>query len=369
MTDSKNEDTRLSAILSSMKEGLVMVDKKYEVMLMNQAAGALLRIAPSSARGQRIEDIFRLFKNEKRMLDSPSPIMTALKEANTIAIQMEDNVFCENKTGKLFPLVMTVNGMTHYGDIRGVIIFSDRTKEKEIDRMKTEFVSVVSHQLRTPLAAVKLFSEMMHDGQTGKLNDQQKNYVTQIQQSAERMIILVNDLLNSSRGESGKLQVRIEDTDLQNFVQDIVKECHVLGKNKACVLTFKQDGKSVYKTKADTVLFRQVIRNLIVNAIQYSPKEKCEIKIDLKKEGQEYIITVADSGIGIPKDVQPKIYERFFRAENAKRVTPDGTGLGLYTARMILEKTGGRIWFESQGEGKGTTFFVAIPIQGMKEVE
>ncbi|OHA70769.1 MAG: hypothetical protein A3E07_00520 [Candidatus Wildermuthbacteria bacterium RIFCSPHIGHO2_12_FULL_45_9] len=160
-----------------MREGLILIDKASKVLLMNQAAGILLRIAPAEAKGKPIQEIFRLVKGNEEISSPDSPLRKALEEVSTVVIGLEDDLFCKNRSGKLFPITASVTGLLHYGNIGGVIIFNDVTQLKEIDQMKTEFVSVASHQLRTPLTAIKLFVEMLWNEEVGKLNQKQKEYI------------------------------------------------------------------------------------------------------------------------------------------------------------------------------------------------
>jgi signal transduction histidine kinase len=372
------EDIRVSAILSSMKEGLVMVDSNHKVMLVNQAASALLRIAPSEGVGQDVQKIFFLFTGKKKIPWAKSPIREALEETKTVFVQLEDDIFCRNEAKKLFPITLSATGLADYGTIGGVIIFSDMTKEKEVDRMKAEFVSVTSHQLRTPLTAIKLFIEMLGDEGAGALSAAQKNYVVNIQESTERMIHLVNDFLNMARLETGNLKSEPVPTQLEDVVENSIKEISLLANAKGCKVSFLKPSQKLPKILIDPSLMRQVLYNLITNAVKYSNKDFGRTDIELTPEGTDILISVKDNGVGIPKEVQPRIFEKFFRADNARKIQAGGSGLGLYVAKMIVEASGGEIWFESPArhasrsdgggqEEKGTAFYVRIPIEGKKK--
>lgn len=233
----------------------------------------------------------------------------------------------------------------------------------ELERAKDEFVSLASHQLRTPLTSIRLFSEMLADGQTGKINKLQAAYVEKIQLSTERMISLVGDILNLSRIEVGRLVVMPMKTDLNVFVSSYIDAIRPVAAQKGAKLTYNAP-QNLPMVNVDQTLFGQVVHNLLTNALRYTPAEKgvIQVNLDLKPEG--YLLRVADNGIGIPKDQQAKIFKRFYRADNAKRAVGEGTGLGLYLVKMIMDNCGGRVWFESSG--RGTTLFVLIPRMGMK---
>jgi PAS domain S-box-containing protein len=242
------------------------------------------------------------------------------------------------------------------------------TKEKQIDRAKSEFVSLASHQLRTPLSTVSWYAEMLLAGDAGVLNDEQKNYVEEIYQGNRRMVELVNALLNVSRLELGSFIVEPEPTHLIPIAESVLAEVKPLSEKKQVTITQKF-APDLPVFNVDPKLLRIIFQNLLSNAVKYTPEKgtiTLEVVLDEKKENVS--IKVADSGYGIPREQQEKIFTKLFRADNVKDLDAEGTGLGLYIVKSIIDQFKGKVWFESV-LNKGTTFTVMVPLEGMKKKE
>ena len=239
----------------------------------------------------------------------------------------------------------------------------DITKLKIIDKMKSEFLSLASHQLRTPLSAVKWFGQMLLAGDAGKLSRLQREYVSKINLSNEREIQLVNSLLNISRIESGRIMVIPKPTIIKDLVDSVVTDAGVSQGDRVRNIEVRV-AKNISEMNVDPELVRHVFMNLLVNAMRYTEKNG-KIEVEVKTKGKFLFCSVRDNGIGIPEQEKGRIFERFFRATNAMKRETEGSGLGLYLAKTIVESSEGKIWFESK-EGKGTSFFFTLPLSGMK---
>lgn len=235
---------------------------------------------------------------------------------------------------------------------------------KELDQAKDEFISMASHQLRTPLTTTKGYVSMVLEGDFGKPTRDMKEPLTQALDSANRMARMVSDLLNVSRMDAGKFFIDAHDSDLSKVVPEEVNGLQTLAGSRQVALTYHEPKHKIPTINLDEDKMRQVIMNLIDNSIHYSNATpglgKTDVYLELDKK--EVVFKVVDNGIGVPKAVQPKLFGKFFRAGNAQKTRPDGTGLGLYLVKRVVEDHGGKIIFEST-EGKGSTFGFRMPLQ------
>lgn len=254
------------------------------------------------------------------------------------------------------------------GDLVGFYASEKNITELErIDKAKTEFVSLVSHQLRTPLSSVNWFSEMLLTGDAGELNSEQRKYLEEIYSGNQRMVELVNDLLDVSRLDLGTFIINLVQTDIIVLIEDVVLEQQSQIDEKKIQL-HRIFSENIPQMAIDLKLMRMVLQNLLSNAIKYSPENSTiDFSVNVP-DGKNILIIIKDSGCGIPEHQQKDIFSKLFRADNVKQMDVEGTGLGLYITRSIIESSGGKIWFESR-ENMGTTFFVTFPLDGMKKLE
>ena len=348
----RSQHSRTESLVKSLTDGVIMFNNDMNIVLMNPTASKYTGI---SKEGFSFDDFYKLF-SEYNVKELIGKAVTTGETSHLNEVQL---------VHYYYEMLITPVKDNEGGIVGGAIIIHDITYLKEIDRMKTEFVSVASHQLRTPLTAIKLFTEMLLRGDVGELKKEQFEYLNNIFQSTERMARLVNDLLNVTRIESGRMKIDPQPTRLDYLIINIINETRPLASIKEVEISFDRPKTKFLKIPIDTNLFRQVIHNLVVNAIRYSDPKRGRIIVKLSKYDKDnYIISVTDNGIGIPENVQSRIFHKFFRADNAIKIETEGTGLGLYVSKMIVETSGGKIWFESV-IGKGTTFYVTVPIKGM----
>ncbi len=355
-----NAKAKDDAILDSIGDGMVVTDNGGNILLINTIAAEFLHIDKAQALLMPFTKMPLYDEMGQQLTPEEQPMNTALKTARRI----QSNVWSMQSDGAKMALAVTATPVLQQGTVIGVIqTIRDVTKEHEVDRMKTEFISLASHQLRTPLSAIRWFSEMLLNGDAGKLNKEQGEFAQNIEDSTERMIDLVNSLLNISRIESGRIIVDPKPTDLKELVSGVVNDLKAKTEaKKQTILVSVHD--DLPKVNLDPNLIGQVYMNFLTNAIKYTPAGG-EISVFVSRKDDDIVAQITDTGYGIPKEQQGRVFQKFFRAENIIKVEADGTGLGLYLVKAIIESSGGRVWFESE-VNKGTTFWFTLPISGMK---
>ena len=232
---------------------------------------------------------------------------------------------------------------------------------RKLDEVKSGFISVVAHQLRTPLSGIKWTLNLLINGDMGALNTEQKTFLMKAYESNDRMISLVNDMLGADRIESGKVRYIFQPVQLVDVIDNVLFELLPQANAKGLSVRFASKPVNLPKVHADPEKLRAVFQNLLENSIKYSRQQGTIVVEMVPKSHSEVEVSIKDDGIGIPKEQQKNIFDRFFRAQNAIKLETDGSGLGLFIVKSIIERHGGRIWFES-GEGQGVTFHFTLPV-------
>lgn len=367
------------AMLKSIGDGLVVVDKEGKITYSNEAFEEMLGWKLHEIIGKKIDKVIRGEDVDGIKIELKDRIMTQVLSGRDFVVDQANPVYYVRKNKTRFPISSVVSPVLLDSKIVGAVaVFRDITKEREIDKAKTEFVSLASHQLRTPLSAVRWYSEMLLAGDAGEVMPEQKKYIEEIYSGNQRMIGLVNALLDVSRIEMGTFIMESESVDVVKLTQGVIEDnkLHIAEKRISFSSLFQ---KKILNIQSDPKVLHIVIQNILSNAIKYSPEGgKVELSIFLEefdknnvksgakdknvKTEKAIIIKILDSGYGIPKEQQSKIFTKLFRANNVMRKDTQGTGLGLYIAKSIVDQSGGNIWFESN-ENKGTVFFVRLPIR------
>ncbi|MDD4531131.1 MAG: ATP-binding protein [Candidatus Pacebacteria bacterium] len=345
-----SERNKTMAIIENLTDGILLLNKKNQVEIISPPVVDFFRKEKEAVIGKDVSELFSgedLKQLKEVLLDGE-----AGKKVKQVFRQ-------EVSIGNRLDLEVTTVLLKTESEEKGVlIIFHDVTRDKLVERMKTEFVSIAAHQLRTPLSAIKWTLRMVLDGDAGALSAEQKDLLEKTYVSNERMISLINDLLNVSRIEEGRFLYKQAPGQLEEVVKTVVEGSKELFKMKKVSMSVDIPSE-IPPTNMDKEKMELAVQNLVENAAKYTP-EGGSIHITLEKHEAEVVFKIKDTGVGIPEGEHERIFTKFFRGDNVIKMETEGSGLGLYTTRNIIDAHRGKIWFESK-EGKGTTFFFSLP--------
>ncbi|MFW5786987.1 MAG: ATP-binding protein [Halanaerobiales bacterium] len=340
-----DERDKSKAIVDNITSPLLVTDAENRVTLINQEAKDLFDIEEDNLNTHFLElinneDLFN-FINNKQESEQEDQTVTIIKDDKECHYKVSSNTVFDKE-----------------GEIKyTVTLLEDITKLKEIDEMKSEFVSTVSHEFRTPLTSMNMSLSMLLSEDAGEINDEQRELLEATFEDCERLNNLVNDLLDLSRIESGKIQMEFEKNNVKNLIETTIEPFQKQAEEKGIDL-YSRDIEENIMVWADSNKVSWVISNLIGNALRYT-FEGGEIVVDARKKDQYVNISVEDTGVGIPKEYQDKIFDKFIRANNNDD-NASGTGLGLAISKEIIEAHNGKIWVESE-EGEGSKFTFSVP--------
>lgn len=357
------EKNKTESILKSIGDGVFVVNTDLEITMFNKTSELISGFSAKEALGKKYYEILQLFNDTDETKKNDSFIREAIQTGTTQ--EMPQHTILINKFGQKIPVADSASPIKNSNNkvVGCVVVFRDVTHEYEIDKAKTEFVSLASHQLRTPLSSINWYTEMLLSGDAGKINEHQTKYLKEIYSGSQRMVDLVNSLLNVSRLEMGTFLVEPKKTNILEMADDVIKELTPRSLEKNIKIKKNYD-ITLPEINVDPKLMRIIFQNLLSNSLKYtSAKGKIELKIthDDKNLG----IEVKDNGMGIPESQKSNIFSKFFRADNVRQTETEGTGLGLYLVKSIIEHSEGKVRFQST-ENKGTTFYVSLPLLGMR---
>jgi len=347
---SEEERDRTLAIIENFTDGLLLFDNHNLLLLINPQAQEFF--------GVKSQDIIEKSLSDLRKVKSLQPLVKLLGKEIRGFFRKELDLG-KNLILEVSAIPIIIKGKKS----QNLVILHNVTREKTVERLKTEFVSISAHQLRTPLSAIKWTLRMLLDGDIGKISSDQRNILEKAYKSNERMIKLINDLLDVTRIEEGRFLYNIKKADFIKIVKGVISALRDVAKKSKLTLHLLLPSNKIPEVKVDAEKISLAVQNLIENAVHYTPAGgKVTVSIKYDKEHKEVLFSVEDTGIGIPESQQKRVFSKFFRSPNAIRKETVGTGLGLFTTKNIVEAHGGKIWFKSK-EGKGTTFYFSLPVK------
>jgi PAS domain S-box-containing protein len=344
-------------LFNSIGDGAVTTDEYGRITRINPIAQNILGYSEAEVIGKWLPKLLASYNNEGLPIPLiERPVTRAFVTGNIIS----ERIHYKHKSGKLIPIAMTISPIMVKNQPLGCIeIFRDITSEFEIDKMKSDFISLASHQLRTPLSAIKTYTHMLLDGFMGPLTKPQIKSLKTVISASNRMNETISTLLNITRIESGSIAIAKKQIAIDLLLEEIISEHHLAATDKNIEIIFTHPAEKT-KLISDVVILKEIFGNLLSNAIKYTANNG-KITVTIKSKGNQIIVTIKDNGLGIPLESQTNIFTKFFRADNVIKQETSGTGLGLYLVKGLVEELDGKVWFESK-EKEGTTFFVSFPI-------
>jgi len=346
LSDKKNTD----AVIRSVAEGLVVVNAKGKVIMMNPAAERLLDVSKKEKIGKGLldnlkeEQLVSMIKGDSDQEDREIEVISHQDE--TKKILRASSAVIENENGQTVGMVS---------------VLSDITKQKELDQMKSNFVASVSHELRTPLVAIEKSLSLILNGTTGAISPQQEQFLTIAERNLKRLGRLINDLLDLSKLEAGRLDLRTQPVSIEKIITESVESLKSWADTKSIEIR-KNMQPGLPEVNVDTDRITQVLNNLLGNSIKFTPEKGIIVVEAVLAENRNWLcVSISDNGIGISKEALPKVFDKFYQV--GERVPTDitGTGIGLSIAKEIVELHGGKIWAESEA-GSGTKFIFTLPL-------
>jgi PAS domain S-box-containing protein len=366
LTEKKKELRKFELALYGTNDHVVMTDGEGKIMYANPAV--------ENITGYKIEEILgKDFYSEELWggLMSREFYDRLWKKIKGEKKSFSGTIQNKRKDGSKYYALSTISPILgKKGEVEFyVIIERDITEEKKIERSKTEFVSLASHQLRTPLSTINWYTEMLIAGDAGEINQDQRMYLGEIYAGSQRMVSLVDDLLDISRFELGKFTIKLKKVNITALIYGVLEGQKKMISDKK-IQFLSTVGNNIPTIEIDENLLRMVLENLTSNAVKYTMVGgKIELDVFYDKEQDNVKFKISDNGLGIPKSEQKNIFKKMFRAYNVKEADTEGTGLGLYIAKSIVDRFSGEIKMESE-ENKGTTFSVSLPIKAkIKDLE
>lgn len=354
--------TTSEVVINAIGDGLIVVDAQGTIQLINPAAQELLGWSKQDAVMLNYKSVLQLQdKNGKELDDTHDPVRQVLN--NNQEMRTNDlTIITKNGKKLLSSIVISPIGEVGAG---AITVFRDVTKEKQEERAQAEFISTASHEMRTPVASIEGYLGLALNPQTAQIDDKAREFITKAHESAEHLGRLFQDLLDVSKADDSRLSNNPKVVDIVEYVGEIAEGLQPKAKAKNLQLIYKPRPANaqkivapIYYVNLDNDHIREVTNNLIENAIKYTLNG--QVIIDVSASEDKVVVSVKDSGIGIPVEDIPHLFQKFYRVNNEETNQIGGTGLGLYLCRRLAETMGGRIWVESQYR-QGSTFYLELP--------
>lgn len=349
------QNSKLEEVLSSIIDGIVALDFNKNIIFSNKVVQEMTGFSQSELLNQSIEKVIHVFADNEEVT-SQSYCQADFSKPVTLVGKMGRQTKINILTVKVVEERQT--------NLNCILILHDLSKEEELEKMKLDFVSMASHELRTPLTSIVGYLSVFISENKGKIPKEELDLVEKAMSSARELLILVQNILSVNKIERVKMSMIIEPTDYWSVLSKVVDNLRSQSNQKNIVLNLIPPTIPLPKVLIDKLKVEEVITNLVANAINYTnPGGKVEVSVAISPN--EITTTVSDTGVGIPKEAIPNLFNKFFRVSNSSQKMSKGTGLGLYIAKSIVEKLNGKIWVESE-IGRGSKFYFTLPVVNKK---
>ncbi len=328
---SPNQEIKIDDIISGLQDAVFVLDQNMTITNLNPAASHLLSKTPAQILSQPFNDLVKI---------------TATKRLST---RLDKEIYIDVRSA---PIRQNLGWVVNIHDI---------TIEHGIEQMRVGFVSIAAHELRTPITSIKGYIEAFVDDYKDKINEDQKGLLGHIKENADRLYMLVENLLNVSRIERGTLSLNLEEIDWSETAKQTVEDIRPRAIEKNIQISFQDPTYPLPKIKGDKTRLVEVLSNLINNAINYTSSGG-KVIVYLEKNHDSLLTHVADTGIGVPPDAIPHLFTKFFRVTDGltQQQASQGNGLGLFISKSIIDSHHGQIWVNSE-QGKGSVFSFSVP--------
>ena len=350
-------------VINAIGDGVVAVDKRGIIQLINPAAQNIIGWGKQDALELDYRSVLKLRSAKgETLVEELDPVQRCLKANDTFA---SDDLSLETNSGKKILISILVSPLDTEGG-GAIAVFRNITKQKSEEREQAEFISTASHEMRTPVAAIEGYLGLALNPQTATIDDKARTYLEKAHESAQHLGRLFQDLLDVSRAEDGRLKTTPVPVDAVTYVRDLVTAFEVKAKEKGLSLVFKPDTSGTRSTHltpqlftmADPDHYREIVSNLIENALKYT--KAGDVTVDITGDNDHVTVSIQDTGIGIPAEDITHLFQKFYRVDNTDTREIGGTGLGLYLCRRLAEAMGGRMYAKSD-YGNGSTFSLETP--------
>lgn len=357
----KDWEVRHHTLLNTLNDALITIDRQGYVLTFNQAAETVFGYSADEVIGHKVN----MLMPEPHSVEHDKYMNRYINTGRKRIVGTDREVMAQRKDGSLFPIELAVSEMRLDGELQFTGLIKDITERKRTDRLKNEFISTVSHELRTPLTSIRGALGLISSGICGDLPEKMAGLLTIASNNTERLLLLINDILDIEKIESGNLRFDFKRTELGGLVERAITDCSGYAAEHGIRYLFNRPEQAL-NVSADADRMVQVVNNLLSNAAKFSP-ENGTVEVELSELQGLARISIKDYGPGIPKSFLPRLFDKFSQVDGSDKRNTGGTGLGLSIAKAIVEKHQGKISVQTE-ESFGTTFHVDLPLQATADI-